>query len=524
MSAQNKPPDQYDVLVVGGGINGAAIARDAAGRGLSVLLCEQDDLAAHTSSASSKLIHGGLRYLEQYEFALVGKALAEREVVLRSAPHIVRPLRFVLPHEPHLRPEWMIRAALLLYDRLGRYRAHNLINSRRVDLRAHPAGAPLAEKFHKGFIYSDAWADDARLVVLNAMDARARGAEVLLHTRCEQAARDAASWRARLHGADGGTRDVRARSLVNACGPWAASFLDDVAQLDHRFALRLIKGSHIVVNKLYDHAYAYTFQQSDRRIVFAIPFEYDFTLIGTTDVEFTGAPGSVQINADETQYLCVAVNRYFKRSITPADVIWSYSGVRPLLEEEDRSASEVTRDYQLDFDDSADAPLLNVFGGKITTHRKLAEEALDLLAPALGNEQPAWTENDTHLPGGDIEYADFDRFLHATVQRYPWLPGGLALRYARTYGTRIERVINGAKQIRDLGENIGGDLYSAEVDYLVSEEWARSTDDILWRRTKLGLRLRSEEVIRLGVYLKSTLAASQSVVSIEAAVAAKGKG
>ncbi len=499
--------DQIDVLIVGGGIIGAAIARDAAGRGLSVLLCEQDDLAAHTSSASSKLIHGGLRYLEQYEFALVGKALAERDVVLNSAPHIVRPLRFVLPHEPHLRPEWMIRAALLLYDNLGRRRAHTLIHSRRVDLRVHAAGAPLQAQFRKGFIYSDAWCDDARLVVLNALDAAARGAQIRVGARCARVHRAGRGWIAQLQDTLGVVREVEARALVNASGPWAASFLDEVAQEPHQRKLRLVKGSHIVVRRLYDHAWAYTFQQSDRRIVFAIPFEHDYTLIGTTDTEFAGAPQSVSIDADEIAYLCAAASHYFARGVTPADVVWSYSGVRPLLEDDSGNASEVTRDYLLDRN-ADDAPLISVFGGKITTHRKLAEEAVDWLAPLLGNEQAAWTASeDVRLPGADFadsrgRAASFDTFLHEVVRRHPWLPGGLALRYARSYGTRIDRVLDGATALADLGELFGADLYAREVDYLVREEWARSADDILWRRSKLGLRIDAAGCAQLQRYLE----------------------
>jgi glycerol-3-phosphate dehydrogenase len=503
MSAETH--DQVDVLVVGGGINGAAIARDAVGRGLSVLLCEQDDLAAYTSSSSSKLIHGGLRYLEQYEFALVGKALAEREVVLRSAPHIVRPLRFVLPHEPHLRPEWMIRAALLLYDNLGRRRAHTLIHSRRIDLRAHAAGAPLQPQFEKGFVYSDAWADDARLVVLIAKDAALRGAEIATHTRCIRAQRGPDVWLARLRNDAGVERTVEARVLVNATGPWAASFLGDVAKMPKHRSLRLVKGSHIVVPRLYSHEYAYTFQQDDRRIVFAIPFERDYTLIGTTDVEFTGPPGDVRISEEETRYLCAASNRYFTRAITPADVVWSYSGVRPLLDDENSSASEVTRDYVLDHDEDG-APLLSVFGGKITTHRKLAEEAVDWIAPVLGNESPGWTADGSTLPGGEFSRGDdgnagFDRFLHGVVRRYPWLPCGQALRYARSYGTRVDTILDGANDLRDLGELFGADLYAREVDYLVREEWARTAVDILWRRSKLGLRLDAAGRGRLDEYL-----------------------
>ena len=507
MAREQTQSDQVDVLVVGGGINGAAIARDAAGRGLSVLLSEQDDLAAHTSSASSKLIHGGLRYLEQYEFTLVGKALAEREVVLRSAPHIVRPLRFVLPHEPHLRPEWMIRAALLLYDNLGRRRAHTLIHSRRVDLREHAAGTPLQPQFQKGFIYSDAWCDDARLVVLNALDAAARGAQILTRTRCVNATRGADEWRARLRDNSGNERHVTARALVNASGPWAASFLSEVALQEARHELRLVKGSHIVVPRLYTHEHAYTFQQDDRRIVFAIPFEHDYTLIGTTDVEFNGAPQDARIDAAETQYLCAASNRYFTRAIAPHDVAWSYSGVRPLLEDDSGNAAEVTRDYLLDCDSDIGAPLVSVFGGKITTHRKLAEEAVDWLAPVLGNDRPAWTAEGVTLPGGDLGRVDddaaFDRFLHRVVRRFPWLPAGLALRYARSYGTRVERVLDGALALRDLGAHFGADLYEREVEYLVREEWAGDVDDILWRRTKLGLRIDAEGRARLQRYFES---------------------
>jgi glycerol-3-phosphate dehydrogenase len=510
MSAETR--DQVDVLVVGGGINGAAIARDAAGRGLSVLLCEQDDLAAHTSSSSSKLIHGGLRYLEQYEFALVGKALAEREVVLRSAPHIVRPLRFVLPHEPHLRPEWMIRAALLLYDNLGRRRAHTLIHSRRVDLGAHAAGAPLQPQFEKGFVYSDAWADDARLVVLIAKDAAARGAQIAPRTRCTRVQRGPDIWLAHLCDEGGAERTIEARALVNATGPWAASFLGEVAKMPKQRKLRLVKGSHIVVPRLYTHEYAYTFQQDDRRIVFAIPFERDFTLIGTTDVEFTGAPGAVHIDEAETHYLCAASNRYFSRAIAPRDVVWSYSGVRPLLDDEDSPASEVTRDYVLDHDEDG-APLLSVFGGKITTHRKLAEEAVDWIAPVLGNESPAWTADGSTLPGGEFSRGDdisagFDRFLHGVVRRYPWLPGGQALRYARAYGTRVDAILDGVNDLRDLGEPLGADLYACEVDYLVREEWARTADDILWRRSKLGLRFDASGRERLEARLQIARAKS----------------
>lgn len=489
--------DRVDLLVVGGGINGAGIARDAAGRGLSVLLCERDDLAAHTSSASTKLIHGGLRYLEQFEFALVGKALAEREVLLRAAPHIIWPLRFVLPHQPHLRPAWMIRIGLFLYDHLQRGR-RSLPGSRRIRFAKHVVGGPMRDEFHVGFVYSDAWVQDARMVVLNAMDAARRGAEVLTHTRCIDARQEEGGWVAELELADGTRRTVHARALVNAAGPWAASFLDQVAHLKHSHSLRLVKGSHIVVPKLFEHRYAYIFQQPDRRIVFAIPYEQDYTLIGTTDVEYTADPSSPKIDAEETAYLCEATNRYFKKNITPADVVWTYSGVRPLLEDESGSASEVTRDYQLDLDKTG-APLLNVFGGKLTTYRKLSEEAVDMLAPLLGNQTEAWTAHGRHLPGGGE--ADIDGMIDDIRADRPWLSEAMAHRLARNYGTHTRDILGGAASLADLGEHFGADLYAAEVDYLVRHEWATQTTDILWRRTKLGLKVDTASEARLALYL-----------------------
>ncbi|RJS93710.1 glycerol-3-phosphate dehydrogenase [Salinisphaera sp. Q1T1-3] len=486
----------YDLIVIGGGINGAGIARDAAGRGLSVLLCEADDLASHTSSASTKLIHGGLRYLEQYEFKLVGKALAEREVLLAAAPHIIWPLRFVLPHQKHLRPAWMIRAGLFLYDRLGG--RQTLARSHGIRFATHPAGESLQDAFDKGFIYSDAWVQDARLVVLNCMDAAARGATIATRTRCESAQRDAAGWQVRLEKADGTQIDVRARGLVNAAGPWAVRFLDDVAHLTHRYALRLIKGSHIVVNRLFDHDHAYIFQQPDGRIVFAIPYERDYTLIGTTDVEHDGAPGAVTISDDEITYLCDAVNRYFKARITPGDAVWSYAGVRPLLDDAEDNASEITRDYRIQLDTEA-APLLNVFGGKLTTFRRLAEDAIDQLAPTLGNHAPAWTATGHPLPGGDER--EPQRIVDALGASHPFIPSTMARRLVFAYGTRVHDVIGQAESLADLGTHFGADLYRAEVDYLCRYEWARSASDILWRRSKLGLRIGTRDQQRLADYL-----------------------
>ena len=483
-----------DVLIVGGGINGVGIARDLAGRGLSVVLCEKDDLAAHTSSSSTKLIHGGLRYLEYYEFSLVRKALAEREVLLKSAPHIMWPLRFVMPHDPSMRPALMIRAGLFLYDHLAKREV--LPGSHGIDLRRHAAGKPLKPQFSKGFVYSDGWVDDARLVVLNAIDAAERGATVLTGWRCVDAQRNATGWQMQLQDAHGARRQVSARALVNAAGPWAAQFLQEHVHLPESKTLRLVKGSHIVVKKLFDHDHAYIFQNPDRRIIFAIPYEGDFTLIGTTDVEHDGPVGQARINDGEIAYLCEQASRYFAQAITPADVVWTYAGVRPLLGDETSDASAVTRDYQLDFD-TRQAPLLTVWGGKITTFRKLAEEAADGLCRHLGMQQPAWTAG-AHLPGGDLSAwigppvrpdTDFARFEQVLAQRHPQWPPAVRHHLARCYGARIDKVVGP----QGLGEEVAPGLYEAELAYLHEHEWARSAEDVLWRRTKLGLHMSAAD-------------------------------
>ncbi|WP_046113271.1 glycerol-3-phosphate dehydrogenase [Aquincola tertiaricarbonis] len=505
-----------DVLVVGGGINGAGIARDLAGRGAKVVLCEQHDLAQHTSSSSTKLIHGGLRYLEYYEFSLVRKALAEREVLIKAAPHIMWPLRFVMPHDPKanfLRPAWMIRAGLFLYDHLAKREV--LPGSTTVDLRRHPAGQPLKPGFTKGFVYSDGWVDDARLVLLNALDAQAHGARIFTRTACIQAERGPQGWKATLRHADGTLQPVQARSLVNAAGPWTAQFLKQQANLQGTKSLRLVKGSHIVVPKMFDHDHAYIFQNPDKRIIFAIPYEGDFTLIGTTDIEHHGAIGTARIDEAEIRYLCEQASRYFARAVRPADVVWTYSGVRPLLDDESSDASAVTRDYVLELDTGA-APLLSVWGGKITTFRKLAEEAADMLQAPLGLAQGAWTAGAV-MPGGDIAawpevalpslsapaaarrraaptpVADADaipRFEAALGRSHAWLPAPLRARWARSYGSRVALILPPeAAALEALGAQVAPQLFEAELLYLHEHEWARSADDVLWRRTKLGLHM-----------------------------------
>ena len=485
------------MLVVGGGINGAGIARDLAGRGWRVVLAEQDDLAAHTSSSSTKLIHGGLRYLEHYEFSLVRKALLEREVLLKSAPHIMRPLRFVMPHDPSMRPAWMIRLGIFLYDHLARREV--LPGSRGVNLRTHPLGAPLQDRYTRGFVYSDGWVDDARLVVLLAIDAQTHGAQILTRTRCIAAQRSAQGWLATLRSADGQERRIHARVLVNAAGPWAEAFLRGEARPAHGEALatrslRLIKGSHIVVPRCFAHDHAYIFQNPDKRIIFAIPYEERFTLIGTTDVELDCDPGAARIGSDEVAYLCEQVSRYFTHPVRPADVVWSYAGVRPLLDDASGDPSAVTRDYLLESNCEA-APLLSVWGGKITTFRKLAEEAAEEIGRMLGESRGAWTKG-ASLPGGDLSSwigplrrpdTDFERFVRAVLTRYPWLDASLARRLARAYGSRIDRMLDGADCLDDLGEEVVPGLHEAELLYLRREEWACTAEDILWRRTKRGL-------------------------------------
>lgn len=495
------PKDQdYDLLIIGGGVNGAGILRDAAGRGLKALLCEKGDLACGTSSSSTKLIHGGLRYLEFYDFALVRDALIEREVLLRAAPHIIWPLRFVLPHSADQRPAWLIRLGLFLYDHLGGRKI--LPRSQGIDLHSHEVGGPLLPEFKKAFVYSDCWVQDSRLVVLNAMDAVARGAEVAVRTECLRAWEDGGMWRVELrHGPSGEIGEVRARALVNTAGPWVTEVLSNRLGRNLEKHIRNVKGSHIVVPRLFDHGHPYIFQNHDKRIVFAIPYEEDFTLIGTTDVDYDGDLDDVVISVDETAYLCAAVNRYFARKIGPDDVVWSYAGVRPLFDDHAGSASQATRDYVIELEQEGERPpLINVYGGKITTFRKLAEKAVDKLVGPLGIAADSWTADAT-LPGGDFDATAFEPFLAQQQRRYPWLPEKVVRRYARHYGTRMDRFLGGRESLADMGEDFGASLYGAEVDYLVEQEFAETADDILWRRSKLGLRISREDAERLTLYL-----------------------
>ena len=481
----------YDLLIIGGGINGAGIARDAAGRGAKVLLVEKDDLASHTSSASTKLVHGGLRYLEHFEFRLVRESLIERERLLKIAPHIIWPLRFVLPHDKGLRPKWMLRLGLFLYDNLGGRKL--LPPTRTVDLRQLPHAEILEDRLIKGFEYSDCWVEDARLVVLNAMDARERGAEIRTRTECTGLLRGDTHWTAMLHGEQGDER-VTARIVINAAGPWVDGVLDNAIPGTKHQNLRLVKGSHLVFPKLYEGRHAYIFQNKDNRIVFAIPYEHDFTLVGTTDVLFTGDPDKVEISNEEARYICDAINEYLSVDATPEQAIWSYSGVRPLYEDNSGNNSTVTRDYVFELDDKDGAPpILSIFGGKITTYRKLAEHALEKIG---GFGDRSWTA-DACLPGGDIDPARFDSFFAEKMAQYPWFdPEGLR-RLLRAYGTRIDRIMGSSADAGDLGQHFGATLYEAELQYLVEEEFAASAEDVLWRRSKLGLHIDGEGLERV---------------------------
>jgi glycerol-3-phosphate dehydrogenase len=495
------PERIFDIVIVGGGINGCGIARDAVGRGLSVVLLEKGDLGSATSSASTKLIHGGLRYLEYYEFRLVREALIEREVLLRAAPHLVRPLRFVLPHHRGLRPSWLIRLGLLVYDNM---RLRQILPpTRQLDLSVDTAGRALHPQYRRAFEYSDCWVDDSRLVVSTALDAAERGAEIRPRTEVMAAARVGGIWRVDVTDtASGLTSNVRARALVNAAGPWVAEIARRVGMAPHA-PIRLVKGSHIVVRKLFEHDRAYIFQNDDGRVVFAIPYEQNFTLIGTTELDFTDDPADAAISDKETKYLCAAVSEYFRDPVHPSQVVSSFAGVRPLLDDGANELKALTRDYvlKLDADSSDRAPVVTVYGGKITTHRRLAERVLSLLAPHFPGADRAWTSN-AALPGGDFPVDGLEAETTALMTACSTCEEPRARRLVRAYGTRARQLVTGVRSMADWGRTLAADLTEREVRYLMDHEWARTAEDILWRRSRLGLVASSAEIAALDEWMR----------------------
>ncbi|WP_028003762.1 glycerol-3-phosphate dehydrogenase [Sinorhizobium meliloti] len=496
----------FDVFVIGGGINGCGIARDAAGRGYSVALAEMSDFASGTSSGSTKLIHGGLRYLEHYEFRLVREALMEREVLWAMAPHVIWPMRFVLPfHKGGPRPAWLIRLGLFLYDHIGGRKL--LPATKTLDMTRDPAGAPLKGLFTKAFEYSDGWVDDARLVVLNARDAADRGARIMARTRVVSARREGGRWAIEIESTETGAREtMRARMLVNAAGPWVDRVLSEAVGNNDVRNVRLVQGSHIVVKKKFDDPRAYFFQNPDGRIMFAIPYQDEFTLIGTTDRDFTGNPADVRISDAEIDYLCRAASEYFSDPVGREDIVWTYSAVRPLFDDGASKAQEATRDYVLRVE-NGDAPLLNVFGGKLTTYRRLAESALEKIGETIGEKGKKWTAV-SHLPGGDFPAAGYDDEVAKLRTRYPFLTASHARRLVRLYGTRAAQLLGNAASEADLGKHFGADLYAAEVDWLIVQEWALRAEDVLWRRTKLGLKFSRAQTAELEEYMRGAVNAA----------------
>jgi glycerol-3-phosphate dehydrogenase len=495
-------PQIVDLLVIGGGINGAGIARDAAGRGLSVVLCEKDDLAEGTSSRSGKLVHGGLRYLEYYEFRLVREALIEREVLLKAAPHIIWPMRFVLPHSPQDRPAWLVRLGLFLYDHLGGRK--RLPGTRTLDLRRDPEGIPILDEYTKGFEYSDCWVDDARLVALNAVGAAEKGAVVLTRTAVVTARRENGLWTVTTrNGLTGETVAYRAKCLVNCAGPWVSDVIGRVAGSNSSRNVRLVKGSHIIVPKFWQGANAYLVQNHDKRVIFINPYQGDKALIGTTDIAYDGRAEDVAADEKEIDYLLAAVNRYFKEKLRRQDIITTFSGVRPLFDDGKGNPSAVTRDYVFDLDETGGAPLLNVFGGKITTFRELAERGMQRLKHIFPNMGDNWTEH-APLPGGDMPDADYETFANGLRDAYPWMNRKLLHHYGRLYGTLAKTVVGNAAGVEGLGRYFGGQLYEAEARYLVAREWAQTADDILYRRTKHYLHLTEAERDQFRQWFSST--------------------
>jgi len=487
----SKSDEMIDLFVIGGGINGCGIARDAAGRGLKVVLSEKDDLAEGTSSRSGKLIHGGLRYLEYYEFRLVREALIEREVLLNAAPHIIWPMRFVLPHSPADRPAWLVRLGLFLYDHLGGRK--KLPGTRTLNLARAPEGTPILDQYTRGFEYSDCWVDDARLVTLNALDAAEKGAAILTRSAVVRARREGGAWTVTTqHSVTGETQTWRARCLVNCAGPWVSHVIKHVADASSTRKVRLVKGSHIIVPKFWSGAHAYLVQNHDKRVIFINPYEDDKALIGTTDISYEGRAEDVAIDEAEIDYLLQAVNRYFKEKLRRQDVLHAYSGVRPLFDDGKGNPSAVTRDYVFDLDESGGAPLLNVFGGKITTFRELAERGMQRLKHVFPNMSGDWTQH-APLPGGDMPGADYESFVNSLRDSYPWMPRKLVQHYGRLYGTRTQLIVGDAADLAGLGQHFGAQFYEAEARYLINHEWAQSAEDILYRRTKHILHLTQTE-------------------------------
>ena len=501
MSWEETLSEVSDIFVIGGGINGCGIARDAVGRGYSVRLAEMNDLASGTSSWSSKLIHGGLRYLEHYEFRLVREALNEREVLLKSAPHIIWPMRFVLPHHKSMRPAWFLRIGLFLYDHIGKRKL--LQGTTSVNMKTAPEGKPLKPLFSTGFEYSDCWVNDARLVVLNAKDAQERGAIIETHTQVVSVRKSDGLWHVTTRNLrNNKTSEHKARLIVNAAGPWVDRVLGQAFGSNNSKNVRLVQGSHIVVPKLHSHDRAYIFQNADNRIIFALPYEQDYTLIGTTDQDYLGDPSDVRITESEIDYLCSAVSEYFKESVRPEHIVWNYSGVRPLYDDGATAAQEATRDYVLRVDGGADQPsAINIFGGKITTYRKLAESMLEKIEELIGARKAPWTTHST-LPGGDFAVSDFDRLVTKLKTEFPFLQLSLAERLVRSYGTRAWMLMKGASSQEDMGIEFGGSLTEREVNYLINNEWAECADDVVWRRSKLGIRLGNDQILALDEWMR----------------------
>lgn len=486
----------YDVFIIGGGINGCGIARDAAGRGYSVCLVEMNDIASGTSSQSSKLIHGGLRYLENYKFRLVKEALNEREVLLRSAPHIIWPMRFILPHNKNMRSKWILRLGLFIYDNIGKRKI--LPKTRYLNLKKESVGVPLKSTFSKGFEYSDCWVDDARLTMLNAVDAKQKGAEINTHTKCIKAIRKENTWHITTKDKESNkTNEYEAKVIVNASGPWVDEVLGEAIGEENANNVRLIKGSHIIVPKIYDHDRAYIFQNNDGRIIFALPYEQDFLIIGTSDQEYKSDLEKVEISEQEIKYFCEAASQYFEKPVRQEDVVGTYSGVRPLFDDGADDASDITRDYIIQLENGEkNGGLINIFGGKITTYRKLAEAVLEKIEISIGVKGKKWTK-DSHLPGGEFKIDGFDELVGKICEKHPFLESKFIRRLARAYGTRAWDILKDVNKKADMGEEFGGSLTEREVKYLVENEWAINVEDIVWRRTKLGIRMNDKQIEKL---------------------------